>query len=74
MKLQAGRERGVRGRRGPAPVTQGPGTVTDQIIELQSLQDLAPGVAEREQVDTEGENAKGESTVPAPHPGLQFWG
>ena len=48
--------------------------MTDQIVELQSLQDPVPGVAEREQVDTEGENAKGESTVPASRPGLQFWG
>ena len=58
MKLQAGLEPGVRGRRGPAPVTQGPGTMTDQIVELQSLQDPEPGVAEREQVDTEGEMQK----------------
>ena len=28
--------------------------MTDQIVELQSLQDPVPGVAEREQVDTEG--------------------
>jgi len=55
MKLQARREPGVRGRRGPAPVTQGPGTMTDQIVELQSLQDPEPGVAER---DTEGEMQK----------------
>ena len=41
--------------------------MTDQIVELQSLQDPVPGVAEREQVDTEGENAKGESTVPCLH-------
>ena len=74
MKLQAGREPGVRGRRGPAPVARGPGTMTGQIIELQSLQDPAPGVAGREQEDTEGENAKGESTVPVPRPGLQCWG
>ena len=36
-------------------MTQGPGTMTDQIVELQSLQDPEPGVAER---DTEGEMQK----------------
>ena len=73
MQLQAGREPGVRGRRGPAPVTQGPGTMTDQIVELQSLQDPEPGVAEGAS-GHRGGDAKGESTVPAPRPGLQFWG